>query len=72
MNPISSNVATWDRWLRLLLALLGLLLIVLVDLPPTADVSIEVLALAAGATALLRWDPVYAILGRGTRPHPDL
>jgi hypothetical protein len=61
------NVAVWDRLLRVLIGVVAVLGARQLGAAPAATVAIEVLGIAMLATAVLGWDPIYALLRRGTR-----
>lgn len=62
-----ANVGFWDRLVRVVLAVAGLMSGRWLGFSPTAAAAAEVLGFALLVTALLAWDPVYALLSRDTR-----
>ncbi|WP_028465339.1 YgaP family membrane protein [Nisaea denitrificans] len=68
-----ANVGTLDRLLRLVLGVVLIAAPFLLDLPllanPVLKYGLPVVGLILGATALIRFCPLYAILG--VRTHRD-
>lgn len=61
------NEATWDRWVRVLVGLVMLLLGWSSALSGGVALALRVFAFFPLATGLLGWDPFYALLGFSTR-----
>lgn len=61
-----ANVGFWDRLARVVFAVAGLVSRRWLGFVPSAATAAEVLGFALLVTALLAWDPVYALLSRST------